>query len=106
MTSQVLTDNISAAFDIIKELHSIKNILSFTLKCTNHISYVMAGREMRHVLQLIFKYFDEDTIANAELTSKDWRAAISYGNSHKLWNNLLHQKACLRITNEFLNLFK
>jgi hypothetical protein len=53
----------------------------------------MAGREMCHVLQLIFKYFDEDTIASIELTSKYWKAAISYGDSPKLWNNLLHQKA-------------
>jgi hypothetical protein len=52
----------------------------------------MADRQMCHVLQSIFKYFDEDTIVNAELTSTDWRAAISEGNSKKLWNNLLHQK--------------
>ncbi len=50
------------------------------MKCVNHISYDVAGKQMVHVLQLIFKYLDEDAITNAELTSKDWRAAISDGN--------------------------
>jgi hypothetical protein len=52
----------------------------------------MAGKQMVHVLHLIFKYLDEDAVANAELTSKNWRAAISDGNSDKLWNDLLHKK--------------
>ena len=59
----------------------------------------MAVKQMVHVLQFMFKYVDEDTVTNAELTSKDCRAAIFSGNSKKLWNNLLHQEVPLKNIN-------
>lgn len=73
------------------------------MKYFNHISYDMAGKQMVHVLHLIFKYLDEDAITNAELTSKDWRAAISDGNSDKLWNDLLHEKVLIKNSKKFLS---
>ncbi|XP_046633650.1 uncharacterized protein LOC124313028 [Daphnia pulicaria] len=82
MTSQVLTGHDSTSFDIIRELHR---------------------KQMVHVLHLIFKYLDEDAVANAELTSKNWRAAISDGNSDKLWNDLLHKKMSMSVLWERLH---
>jgi hypothetical protein len=44
------------------------------------------------VLQLIFEYLDRESLQNAELTSKAWKAAICDGNPQRLWGRLLKQK--------------
>ncbi|EFX85665.1 hypothetical protein DAPPUDRAFT_300343 [Daphnia pulex] len=50
------------------------------------------SRYMFHVLLLIFKYLDDESLNNAELICKAWKEAISDSHPSKLWNMLFQQK--------------
>ena len=47
---------------------------------------------MWHILQLIFKYLNEESLFHSELTCKAWKAAIDDAHPSKLWNILFKQK--------------
>jgi hypothetical protein len=49
-------------------------------------------RYMKIILEAIFKFLDSESLRNAELTCKTWKAAVSDINPNKLWQMLLHKK--------------
>ncbi|XP_046633695.1 F-box and WD repeat domain-containing 11-B-like isoform X1 [Daphnia pulicaria] len=56
---------------------------------------VIKGLHVKHlndVLEKIFKYLDAESLLNAELTCKAWKAAASVVNQKKLWKLLLKKK--------------
>jgi F-box-like len=52
---------------------------------------------MNDILQVLFKYLDAESLQNAELTCKAWKAAASDVNHQKLWQVLLHKKVRLPV---------
>ncbi|XP_046460933.1 F-box and WD repeat domain-containing 11-B-like isoform X2 [Daphnia pulex] len=49
-------------------------------------------RHMNNVVEEIFQYLDAESLRNAELTCKAWKAAASEVNQEKLWQVLLQNK--------------
>ncbi|XP_046633671.1 F-box and WD repeat domain-containing 11-B-like isoform X1 [Daphnia pulicaria] len=49
-------------------------------------------RHMNNVVEEIFQYLDAESLQNAELTCKAWKAAASGVNQEKLWRVLLQNK--------------
>ncbi len=52
---------------------------------------------MNDVVEEIFQYLDAESLQNAELTCKAWKAAASEVNHEKLWQVLLHNKVCVTL---------
>ncbi len=56
--------------------------LKFYYFCSYHLIVV---KHLNDVLENIFKYLDAESLLNAELTCKAWKAAASVVNQKKLW---------------------
>lgn len=87
-------------FDVIKGLHGaffLEKLLSmkFYYFCSYHL---IAVKHLNDVLEKIFKYLDAESLLNAELTCKAWKAAASGVNQEKLWRVLLQNKVCFTLT--------
>jgi hypothetical protein len=52
---------------------------------------------MNNVVEEIFQYLDAESLKNAELTCKAWKAAASEVNQEKLWRVLLQNKVCFTL---------
>ncbi len=59
---------------------------------------MIAVRHMNNVVEEIFQYLDAESLQNAELTCKAWKAAASGVNQEKLWRVLLQNKVCFTLT--------
>jgi hypothetical protein len=89
-------------FDVIKGLHGaffLEKLLSmkfYYFICSYHL---IAVKHLNDVLEKIFKYLDAESLLNAELTCKAWKAAASVVNQKKLWKLLLKKKVRFNLFN-------
>ncbi len=83
-------------FDIVKGLHcksATKTIDDAgSIKTLYYFLLLIAARCLNNLLEVVFKYLDADSLRNAELTCKAWKAAASDSNPKKLWHVLLHKQ--------------
>jgi hypothetical protein len=57
---------------------------------------------MNNVVEEIFQYLDAESLQNAELTCKAWKAAASVVNQKKLWKLLLKKKVRFNLFNSLM----
>ena len=62
---------------------------------TNELISLLIDRCQQNALENIFEKLDEQSLYNAKLVSKKWKAAISEANPTQLWKKLLHEKVCI-----------
>jgi hypothetical protein len=64
--------------------------------------HLIVVKHLNDVLEKIFKYLDAESLLNAELTCKAWKAAASVVNQKKLWKLLLKKKVRFNLFNSLM----